>query len=76
MGKGMKNRKTYKRDYYYKNKENITKYRLKNKEFRVGAEASCVLGRNPCCCGGFRAPYVQSRRSDAMKWRNATSYED
>ena len=32
MGKGMKNRKTYKREYYYKNKENITKYRLKNKE--------------------------------------------
>jgi hypothetical protein len=42
MGKGMKNRKTYKREYYYKNKENITKYRLKNKEFRVGAEALCV----------------------------------
>ncbi len=47
MGKGMKNRKTYKRDYYlkdqehwkayarnyyYKNKEKITEYRLKNKE--------------------------------------------
>ena len=80
MGKGMKNRKTYKRDYYLKDQEHwkayARNYYYKKKEFRVGAEASCVLGRNPCCCGGFRAPYVQSRRSDAMKWRNATSYGD